>query len=282
MKIKIIDSIMGSGKTSAAINYMNKDYQKKFIYITPYLDEVDRVISACNEERDFGLCSYMDDKGNCVTEESIINGFYQPDLSKGSKKRTLKSLIKKEKCIATTHSMFNQFDDEIMELIASKGYELILDEAANVVSPYGELKKSDKDILFNNFLRVGDKGIVEWIDNDYDGKFNEVKHLCNLGSLCCYGEKTLMLWLMPIKAFACFDKVTILTYMFEGQLQKYYYDLYDVDYDYGIACKDEDGNYIFKDIDVPPETKLDKSLFDILEAEKMNRIGVGERFLSKG
>lgn len=282
MKIKIIDSIMGSGKTSAAINYMNKDYQKKFIYITPYLDEVDRVISACNEERDFGLCSYMDDKGNCVTEESIINGFYQPDLSKGSKKRTLKSLIKKEKCIATTHSMFNQFDDEIMELIASKGYELILDEAANVVSPYGELKKSDKDILFNNFLRVGDKGIVEWIDNDYDGKFNEVKHLCDLGSLCCYGEKTLMLWLMPIKAFACFDKVTILTYMFEGQLQKYYYDLYDVGYDYGIACKDENGNYIFKDIDVPPETKLDKSLFDILEAEKINRIGVGERFLSKG
>lgn len=151
MKIKIIDSIMGSGKTSAAINYMNKDYQKKFIYITPYLDEVDRVISACNEERDFGLCSYTDDKGDYVTEESIINGFYQPDLSKGSKKRTLKSLIKKEKCIATTHSMFNQFDDEIMELIASKGYELILDEAANVVSPYGELKKSDKDILLITF-----------------------------------------------------------------------------------------------------------------------------------
>lgn len=44
MKIKIIDSIMGSGKTSAAINYMNKDYQKKFIYITPYLDEVDRLV----------------------------------------------------------------------------------------------------------------------------------------------------------------------------------------------------------------------------------------------
>ena len=66
MKIKIIDSIMGSGKTSAAINYMNKDYQKKFIYITPYLDEVDRVISACNEERDFGLCNYMDDKGICL------------------------------------------------------------------------------------------------------------------------------------------------------------------------------------------------------------------------
>lgn len=56
MKIKIIDSIMGSGKTSAAINYMNKDYQKKFIYITPYLDEVDRVISACNEE---GILDYV-------------------------------------------------------------------------------------------------------------------------------------------------------------------------------------------------------------------------------
>lgn len=37
----VIDSIMGSGKSSYAIQEMNnQDEHKKYIYITPYLDEV--------------------------------------------------------------------------------------------------------------------------------------------------------------------------------------------------------------------------------------------------
>ena len=46
MDIKICDAIMGAGKTSAAINYMN-DSQGKFIFITPYLKECDRIIDNC-------------------------------------------------------------------------------------------------------------------------------------------------------------------------------------------------------------------------------------------
>lgn len=278
MEIKIIDSIMGSGKTSAAINYMNEDLSKSFIYITPYLDEVERVISSCNSERCFGDRISNDDVCESL---NVINGFVQPDLSKGSKTRSLKSLIKRGACIATTHAMFNNFDDEIMELISSKGYELILDEAANVVQPYGDIKKSDKDLLFENFLKVGDKGQLTWTDSTYDGKFNEIKRLCELGSLCCYGEKTLMLWLMPVKAFSCFNKVTILTYMFEGQLQKYYYDLYNINYSYGIAYKNKLGKYCFKDVETPVKQTINSSLIEILENETLNKIGVGDRFLSK-
>lgn len=37
--IKVCDAIMGSGKSSAAINYMNEHPDKKFIYITPYLNK---------------------------------------------------------------------------------------------------------------------------------------------------------------------------------------------------------------------------------------------------
>ena len=39
-KVTVVDSICGSGKTSWAINYMNDNTDKKFIYITPYLDEI--------------------------------------------------------------------------------------------------------------------------------------------------------------------------------------------------------------------------------------------------
>lgn len=264
MKIKVIDSIMGSGKTSAAINYMNEEHSKRFLYITPYLDEVARVVEACNTNR---------------CEEDL---FYEPDISAGTKKRSLKSLIARGKNIATTHSMFTQFDDEIMELISSWNYELILDEVANVVQPYKDVSDYDKEILFRDFVVVGDKGSLIWTDDEYYGEFDEIKNLCKLGSLSVYGEKMLMLWLMPIKAFSCFNKVTILTFLFKGQLQKYYYDLYDINYTYGEAYQDESGEYKFKNVDEPTVKILDKSLFDIYQGESLNLIGYQEKYLSKG
>ena len=47
MKVTVIDSIMGSGKTTSLINMMNENTEEKFIYITPYRDEIDRVIANC-------------------------------------------------------------------------------------------------------------------------------------------------------------------------------------------------------------------------------------------
>jgi len=45
MEIKIIDAIMGMGKTGSLINHINSsDEDTKFLYITPYLTEVERII----------------------------------------------------------------------------------------------------------------------------------------------------------------------------------------------------------------------------------------------
>ena len=35
-KITVVDSVMGSGKTSWAIEYMNTHYDENILYITPY------------------------------------------------------------------------------------------------------------------------------------------------------------------------------------------------------------------------------------------------------
>ena len=44
IKTFIVDEIMGSGKSSAAINYINNSpHDKKFLVITPYLDEIKRL-----------------------------------------------------------------------------------------------------------------------------------------------------------------------------------------------------------------------------------------------
>ena len=45
--INIIDAMCGTGKTSAAINYINEsDSEKSFIFITPYLEEANSVVPA--------------------------------------------------------------------------------------------------------------------------------------------------------------------------------------------------------------------------------------------
>lgn len=52
MKINIIDAICGSGKTSAAINFINNSPDDQhFLYITPYLTEVARIINACSSKK---------------------------------------------------------------------------------------------------------------------------------------------------------------------------------------------------------------------------------------
>ena len=43
-KITVIDSIMGSGKSSYLIDYMNSHTEELFCYITPYKQEIERVM----------------------------------------------------------------------------------------------------------------------------------------------------------------------------------------------------------------------------------------------
>ena len=46
-KVTIVDAIMGSGKSSWAIQYMNENDDYNFLYITPFLSEVDRIKEQC-------------------------------------------------------------------------------------------------------------------------------------------------------------------------------------------------------------------------------------------
>lgn len=46
MDIRLV-AIMESGKTTAAINYIEHSGDMKFLFITPYLDEADRILQSC-------------------------------------------------------------------------------------------------------------------------------------------------------------------------------------------------------------------------------------------
>ena len=41
--VNIVDNLMGKGKSSAALQYINDNRDKRYLYVTPYLSECQRV-----------------------------------------------------------------------------------------------------------------------------------------------------------------------------------------------------------------------------------------------
>lgn len=213
-KVTVVDSIMGSGKTTWAKKYMKRhQYSKRVIYVSPYLDEIHNNILDCPF-------------------------LVEPDskLGKGSKLTHFKELIAKGESIVTTHALFRMFDDEVIDLLQDAGYVLILDEVANVIEKLEKVTKRDIEILLNaNVIEVKEDRKVEWLDNGYNGVFESqyvnVKYHAQQGNI--YLHRGIMLfWTFPARIFDLFEETYILTYLFDGQIQRYYYDLFKIDYTY--------------------------------------------------
>lgn len=260
-EVKIADMIMGAGKTSSAINYINSaDNDEKFLFITPYLDEIERIKIAC-----------------------ISKNFKEPKEI-GTKLNGIKYLISSGENIVSTHALFRRFDNEAIDLCRTQNYTLIMDEVTDVIEKY-EITKRDFDLLKNNFVDIDDNtGLLKWRhpDDDYAGKFSEEKRLCELNCLAYYSG-SVMMWLFPIEAFNAFKKIYILTYMFDSQIQRYYYDFYKLPYTYIYVKGDNVNNYCFTSNESEKQ-KIEynfKDLIHILNDKKMNTIGDRETDLSK-
>lgn len=259
--VKIVNQMMGCGKTSAAINYINEsDEDEKFFIITPYLDEVDRYKLSCKSK-----------------------SFKQPTWEKGTKIESLKDLINKNSNIVSTHALFQKFDLELIDMCRARNYTLIMDEVANVVEEY-PISDSDYKILEKDFIYVDeDTNQIKWREDrqDYSGEFSDIKRLCNLGSLAYYSG-SVMMWLFPIDVFNSFRSIYIMTYMFEAQMQRYYYDYYRLQYEYYHVEGNSLDNFRFYKGVAPDHYKYNYSdLVHILDNEKMNLIGDRSTDLSK-
>lgn len=263
MEINVVDAIMGAGKSSTAINYINaSDDSKKFIYITPYKDEVDRIVESCKSKKFRQPIKYTENTPKIVNFKDLLN--------KGTN-------------IATTHALFHLFDDEIIDLCYSQNYTLIMDEVTDVVEPYF-IEKTDLDLLLENLVTIDENGLLKWRDDqkDYTGeKFIQEKRLCDMGCLAMYGG-SVMIWMFPVKIFKAFRESYILTYMFNAQMQKYYYDFYGLKYNYLYIEGNSIDTYTFTDKPKSYKHKYDyRQLINIFEDKKLNMIGDSEGSLSK-
>lgn len=260
--VHIVDEPMGVGKSSSAINFINSSSDdQRFLYITPLKTELDRIIESCPDKH-----------------------FIAPAAINGRKLNGLKQLIDKGTNIVSTHALFNRFDREIIELCKAQNYTLIMDEVANVVEKY-PLSEYDFNLLLREFADIDpETGFLKWREglDDYNGKFTEEKRLCELNSLAYYNG-SIMIWLFPVEVFNAFDEIYILTYMFPAQMQRYYYDLYQLKYDYLYVTGDCQENFNFtKDITKRHiKTTNYTDLIHICQNKKMNDLGKDDAALSK-
>ena len=250
--IYVVDKPMGSGKTCSAINFINNsDKNDRFLIITPYISEVARYQRECPKKK-----------------------FVEPYRKNGKKINGIKELIRKGRNIVSTHALFQRFDKEIVELCSILNYTLIMDEVAEVVKD-AQYTEDDIDNLLNNYCDYNsDTGMIKWREDkqEYIGRFTDAKNMCNLGGLALARGKMLM-WLFPVEVFNAFQNVYILTYMFNAQLQRYYYDYYNIKYEYLYISGDSIDTYHFVNTPTPNFYYNYKELVHILDNEKMNKIG---------
>ena len=158
--VRILDDIMGSGKSTWAINYINRNPEKKFLCIVPLLDECKRY------------------KEN--TDIDIID----PETW-GSKWKHFRWLVENEKNIVTTHALIQKMDLDMLELLKSKDYILMIDECLDVLDTY-KISKDDLKIIFNEQLvSLDDDGFLVWNEDKkpYKGVYSDIKRLCSFKSL---------------------------------------------------------------------------------------------------
>lgn len=265
--VKVCDAIMGTGKSSAAITYMNSHPEKRFIYITPYLGEVTRI---CHE------CSSM--------------MFYEP-LKVGqfrwSKTLHTAELVRKGCNVATTHQAFRYYSNELLEAVRARNYTLIIDEDVNVLETVDEEPGIIKMVMDAGYIKQSGNDIYHLVKDDYKGEtFKDLFQTLRQRDIIRVGSRQkdcLYYWLLPPELITSFEDVFVLTYRFRGQSLYHFFEMYKIPYEYIGVERDENGAYHFGKVGgyIPTYVKTLKEKINIVDEYKLNAVGDKQYSLSK-
>jgi hypothetical protein len=255
MILKVVDAGCGVGKTTSMINFINDSpAENKFLYITPFLTEVERIKTSCSSKK------------------------FQEPAELPTKTEDLLRLVEKSYNIVSTHALFKKLTDKVLDLTQFNNYTLIIDEAADVIEEI-EITKNDLKTIITEYTTIDDNNTVHWNEwnNDYEGRFEDYKNMIQMGGVKAHrsdtGEVVSLVWAFPISIFEAFKEVYILTYMFNGQ--KAYYEYNNVEIiqmyvkDFHLTTEPQKYNY-----------EDQKKLITVIEDEKLNAIGNNRGSLS--
>lgn len=260
IKIKVCDAVMGAGKTESAIAFMNSHTDRRFIFVTPFLDEVDRIQKSCPALK-----------------------FQTPGEHNGRTKLIdCEMLLRTKNNIVTTHVLFSMMRPLTLDLIRAGHYTLILDEVMDVIS-IGRPSdyKCTMSLIDRGKFRVEDDFSIAWCGEEdlrpYLYQELDLIYKAQRHNLVLY-KNTLLLWTLPTANFSSFEEIYILTYMFHAQIQRCYYDLYGFEYEYIGTERTEDGFRFTDKPNLPENLKGLASHIHILDDLRKNAIGQHPRY----
>lgn len=259
--ITVVDSIMGSGKTSAILNMVNQNPENSYVYVTPYLDEVERVINQTSHR------------------------FKQPHNNGEGKLESWHRLLSAGESIVTTHALFLMATSETIQLIHEGGYTLILDEVLDIFKEYNDAVKSyeNKTVTKGDVRWLQQEGYITVSQADYgvqwngaiteDCHYSEVERLARNGTLRCIDD--CLFWEYPKEVFTAFNSIYILTYMFESTILSAYMRIYELPYDKVSAERIGDKN--FRLCPYTDDTETKKKMFSLVNIYSGNLNSIGKQ-----
>jgi hypothetical protein len=253
---------MGSGKSSSVINFMNANPDKKYIYITPYLDEAERIKNGCPDLHFVEPSDKLPEYKFSKTEHSLY-------------------LISKGLNITSTHAMFRLYTKAICDLIKEKGYTLIVDESVDVFTE-AEYKIGDIEVLLNGGYITMSDGVYVSTGLEYTGgALSDLFKMLKCNNLIKINND-LYYWALPIEVIQAFTDIYILTYLFDCQDLFYYLKMHNIEFQYIGVKRQKSGQYCFtEDTDIMPDyVSRITDLIHIFDNKKLNDIGSKIRALS--
>lgn len=272
----VVDSIMGSGKTSAAIQFINDHPEKNFIVITPFLSEQPRFQESCPSANFY------------IPSEKIEKFDFRKLLH-------AESLFERGENVIITHALFSMINEETCQTIIDHNYTIIIDEAVDVVQNFKANAKDlsvfiDAGYLIPETNYNGGTSYVSYkraIDKDYsDGdNYQQIYRAARSHRIVLNkkaGKKnTIYYTSMYQQMFQLSKEIYLLTYIFEGSPMYAFFRINNISYTTIGVRKTEDGKYYFdKETSMPEYTKHLSSLVTILDRPNMNAIGAKENSLS--
>lgn len=274
-QVKICDAIMGSGKTSATITYINSHPEKRFLYITPYLPEAKRVADGCPNA-----------------------GFIEPSEKKPeygfSKSKHALSLIETGMNVASTHQAMLYFTSETFEKLREMNYCVIIDEEISVLQEAEDITYEDvKMAEAAGYVTEDRPGEYVLTGKEYGhGKFTHMFRMMASRPLICMTDTTkkdagkytkLWYWAFSTELFKQVEEVIILTYLFKDSELDMFLRIHGFEYSIIGIRRTEDGGYEFSDKPdyVPEYTKHLKEMIHIENSDKLNAVGTNFTALSK-
>ena len=264
--VKVCDAIMGTGKSSAAITYMNDHPEKKFIYITPYLEEATRIATSCSRLH-----------------------FFEPKQKtefNGSKTLHTIDLVKRGENIATTHQAFRFYPQELLELVSGQGYTLIIDENVDVLETLDEDPADIQMAIDAGYISEIRPDVFHLVKDVYDGKTHRdlfrVLRTRDLIRMTGESKESFFYWQLPPELITSFDEVYILTYLFEGQSLHHFLEMYDIPYQFVGVEKTGDSEFRFSSSTeyVPDYVQNIHDMIEIVDDPKLNDVGEDDFSLS--